>query len=109
VLVLRCGRLFDGRRMWVRDTQRHRPDECIVVVVCGERITQVVPHLHTNAARPPAHTPPLGGGVPQQVGWESEVGTDVATGAQVIDLSVYTVMPGTIPATQTSATRGLVD
>lgn len=94
VVVLRCGRLFDGRRTWVRDTQRHRPDECIVVVVRGERITQVCRTYTTSRCTTCSYSS-AGGGVPQQVGWESEVDTDVATGAQVIDLSGYTVMPGT--------------
>jgi hypothetical protein len=91
-MVLRCGRLFDGRRMWVRDTQ-HQPDECIVVVIRGELITQVCRPCTCCWYPPSAYSST--GGVTQQVGWESEVGPDVATGAEVIDLTRYTVMPGT--------------
>jgi hypothetical protein len=60
-MVLRCGRLFDGRRMWVRDTQ-HQPDECIVVVIRGELITQVCLALARAAGTPPPAYSSTGGG-----------------------------------------------
>jgi len=95
VKVLRCGRLFDGHKMWEPVLQlgcnRYEPAaECVLVVVQGSRILQASVGDNFESVLFPV--PHISCFDHFQVGWES--GVVVAGPVEVMDLSGYTVMPG---------------